>query len=446
MRQSTGRKKSQKLLIRTRKYIISRCKECGKEFSYPLTQKRVYCSNICQTLNSHRVNPITYKGIKYRSSWEVDFVKFLESYHLSWEYEPKTFKLTSLLAYTPDFYIKEFDCWVEVKGKETEKNKEQYMLFKEKISDRFFVIRGHSYLDYLWWIQEVFNRNFFNFEKLTLHEQEELTKEFVVHLMAEVTEVLSTINWKMHHPHGEEEIIKSKIITEIVDVWKYIVGLSQVWGLTAFDILDGYRKKSKVVELKYSFGKELLHLKDKNVVAIDIDGVLAPYPEHFLQYVNSKLNSNYDDYRDAKAEIEPLLLLDLKTQYRESGLKAKMPVINGAKEFLSELRLRGYYIILLSSRPIEKHPNLYYDTYYWLWVNGLQYNAIYFSEYKHIEIIKKVPNLMFMVEDNLEYANQIAGRGYKVYLVDNRYNKGQEHTNVKRVNLLTDILKEELTY
>lgn len=40
-----------------------------------------------------------------------------ESVGITWEYEPKRFKL-SWCTYKPDFYLPEFDIWVEVKGYE----------------------------------------------------------------------------------------------------------------------------------------------------------------------------------------------------------------------------------------------------------------------------------------------------------------------------------------
>lgn len=44
------------------------------------------------------------------------FAKALDDNDIVWQYEPKRFKL-SWCSYTPDFYLPEFDIWVEVKGK-----------------------------------------------------------------------------------------------------------------------------------------------------------------------------------------------------------------------------------------------------------------------------------------------------------------------------------------
>lgn len=46
---------------------------------------------------------------------EGGFARDLDSQGISWFYEPKRFKL-SWCSYTPDFYLPEFDIWVEVKG------------------------------------------------------------------------------------------------------------------------------------------------------------------------------------------------------------------------------------------------------------------------------------------------------------------------------------------
>lgn len=58
----------------------------------------------------------THAGVKFRClNSEGVFARDLDEAGIAWEYEPKRFKL-SWCTYRPDFYLPEFDIWVEVKG------------------------------------------------------------------------------------------------------------------------------------------------------------------------------------------------------------------------------------------------------------------------------------------------------------------------------------------
>jgi hypothetical protein len=55
--------------------------------------------------------------VEVKSSYEERFIHLLDKLGLTWEYEPKTFYLQDMKKnYIPDFYIKELDLYVEVKG------------------------------------------------------------------------------------------------------------------------------------------------------------------------------------------------------------------------------------------------------------------------------------------------------------------------------------------
>jgi hypothetical protein len=53
----------------------------------------------------------------YKSSLEADFSRFLNYTGIRFWYEPKTF-VTTNGAYTPDFYLPDFDIFFELKGVE----------------------------------------------------------------------------------------------------------------------------------------------------------------------------------------------------------------------------------------------------------------------------------------------------------------------------------------
>ena len=67
-------------------------------------------------MNNIKNGKYVYKGIKFRSNWEVIFAKGLDKNNIKWKYEPKYFKLNNGDYYLPEFYLTEYDKWVEIKG------------------------------------------------------------------------------------------------------------------------------------------------------------------------------------------------------------------------------------------------------------------------------------------------------------------------------------------
>lgn len=73
-----------------------------------------------------------YKGIKVHGTWELEYVKWLDKNNIKWRRVTESFKYTldsKERRYTPDFYLIEEKCYIEVKGYETEKDKAKWECF-----------------------------------------------------------------------------------------------------------------------------------------------------------------------------------------------------------------------------------------------------------------------------------------------------------------------------
>ena len=60
-----------------------------------------------------------YKGIWFRSSWEVIAAKWFDQQEYAWKYEPQVFRLDwqgETISYIPDFWVDEMESFVEVKA------------------------------------------------------------------------------------------------------------------------------------------------------------------------------------------------------------------------------------------------------------------------------------------------------------------------------------------
>lgn len=98
----------------------------------------VYCG---QHTNG-RVKKYLYNNVYLDGTWEVIIAKYLDKHNIKWIRPKKPFEYmqkNSLHYYYPDFYIPEFDYYIEVKGYETERD-----LIKYKTINNLIVIKKHE--------------------------------------------------------------------------------------------------------------------------------------------------------------------------------------------------------------------------------------------------------------------------------------------------------------
>ena len=106
------------------------CIDCGKKLANIYAKRCRSCSSKGNKNSHFGILPNHSKRIKYnkttfRSGWEVNFAKWLDLSGIKWDYESKTFNLGNT-TYTPDFYLPEFDCYIEIKGWWRKEAKKKY--------------------------------------------------------------------------------------------------------------------------------------------------------------------------------------------------------------------------------------------------------------------------------------------------------------------------------
>ena len=72
-----------------------------------------------------------YKDIWMRSIWEIAYAEYLDKNNIEWLYENKRFNLGNT-TYTPDFYLPEFDTYIEIKGYWRKNAKVKFKNFKKQ--------------------------------------------------------------------------------------------------------------------------------------------------------------------------------------------------------------------------------------------------------------------------------------------------------------------------
>jgi len=116
-----------------------------------------------------------------------------------------------------------------------------------------------SYVDKLeeiYELQKSFTERFFKEKQnLTLEDVRndknrlvKWNKEYILALIAEATEVLNEVDWKMHKQMNLPTDARERLLEESIDVMKFLLGLMIVNGFSLDDIYNMFKSKSQVVE------------------------------------------------------------------------------------------------------------------------------------------------------------------------------------------------------
>lgn len=70
--------------------------------------------------------------ILFRSTWEVELAELMTELGIAFEYEPKrVYFRAERESYLPDFYLPEYNCWIEVKGYMDKRSERRVKLFSK---------------------------------------------------------------------------------------------------------------------------------------------------------------------------------------------------------------------------------------------------------------------------------------------------------------------------
>lgn len=78
----------------------------------------------------------TYKGIMFDGMWEVMLAMWFDEHNVLWSRNHDAFPYTfegKQRKYIPDFYLRDIDCYVEVKGWRTDKDLAKWSQFEKRL-------------------------------------------------------------------------------------------------------------------------------------------------------------------------------------------------------------------------------------------------------------------------------------------------------------------------
>lgn len=103
-------------------------------------------------------------NVLFRSSWEANIARYMNFLKIRWEYEKYEFVFDEFtkgcISYTPDFYLPEFDIWIEVKGWMNEKSIKKLESFKKYYPSEYgklILIDKKKYLEIEKWKEPIRN-------------------------------------------------------------------------------------------------------------------------------------------------------------------------------------------------------------------------------------------------------------------------------------------------
>lgn len=262
----------------------------------------------------------------------------------------------------------------------------------------------------------------------------EQVRDFVLYTESELHELLRTMPWRKHR-RVPIQYNEAHAHEEGMDAFKFILSILQIIGVASLEqLIEEYWRKTAVVRQRYQ--EEWVTKVDRPCVVIDIDNVLCDYIGGLCDWLPSQFEVPDDSASpELRARIETIRRTGqfinahslgipdeswqkIKHTFRVGGFKRRLPVFPDVYTFLYRMRADGYQIVLLTSRPIDRYPNIFTDTILWLNDNHLPYDFVWWATDKaeriaQVEGFKQ--HIRFAVDDDHRYVEQFSSAGIETY-------------------------------
>jgi hypothetical protein len=239
-------------------------------------------------------------------------------------------------------------------------------------------------LDKIFDIQKKFNSLFYDNDSLSDGEKEEVTKSFCLALHAELSDLVSSLNYKEHREE-RKQINREKILYESIDVIRYTLAILNLWDFTPDDFESAFVDKDLYLNSRQSQSSK--QWEGQPVVIVDLDDVVISFRRGFIGWLRDKYDirvsyENKEYYtsqavKDAGLNPESVFFEFIK----DKGFRRLEP-ISDMISVINDLKRRGYWIQLLTARP-DNNLQCLYDTYRWVENSNLEYDRLDFSGEKY---------------------------------------------------------------
>lgn len=277
---------------------------------------------------------------------------------------------------------------------------------------------------------------------LSNKEKRDISKDLALNSYNSINRMIEKMRSSNDKPHEDDLIFSS------IDVLRYVMSMLNLWDVDPGDVTTAFLEKDAYLEIEHEeLSKEW---KGQKVIIVDIDDVIADFRKTFSTFLFQDYDLKVDveseqyffvDEILATGKLNPEKVFDSFIQKRHFR---SIPLIPGAKEFLSEMRSRGYWIHLLTARPKE-NLKVFYDTYHWLKENQIPFDRIDFSPEKFRWCMSSEyyddNAIEYAIDDSPKHALEYANHNMSVKVPLKSYNKSITSSNVTFYNDLKDLLK-----
>lgn len=166
------------------------------------------------------------------------------------------------------------------------------------------------------------------------------------------------------------------------------------------------------------------------VVAIDIDGTIGEYHDHFIEFAEKWVGHPIPRKYDGSMPFNKWCGMSkeryrkCKLAYRRGGLKRSMPLYPGARGLSVAVRKKGALLVVCTTRPFLALEAIDDDTRVCLRRNGFQYDNIIHGEHKYRELVLQYgkDRIVMVLDDLPEMLEQAASLGLPAVMRSNRHN------------------------
>lgn len=155
----------------------------------------------------------------------------------------------------------------------------------------------------------------------------------------------------------------------------------------------------------------------KPVVAIDIDGTMADYHEHFINFAVGWLGAKYNKPKGPNAydgsepywewftrtmDVDRTTFRNIKLAFRQGGMKRTMPAFRESKETVDFAHELGAEVWITTTRPWERFDRVDPDTRHWLAEHRIEFDGLIYDDEKMAALAERVePDRVVAVVDDL---------------------------------------------
>jgi len=240
-----------------------------------------------------------------------------------------------------------------------------------------------------------------------------------------VGDMLEGINYRQHRMEDKEPD-RGVILHESVDVWRYLIAIMNLWGITPDEFQSAYDDRDLFLRMRHE--KESVEWDGRPVLIVDVDDVLTNFRADCtawaLEAHPGAVDENSTSYYSIPEEL-----------YREFIELRKMKTLSPLQEYvdaINELHDDGIWIHILTARP-ESNLILKYDTYAWLHNAGLKFDRVSFSSEKYLWLAQteyfKQDRVIAAVDDSPKHAREYSQHGITCLVPINVHNFNVEEND-----------------